>query len=188
MRAIILTSSRQDRAINQSGFTLLEVLIVVTIIGMLAGIAVLSIGGTERRELQQEALLLNRLIDMAISEATFQHQNFGVVLEEQHYSFFRLDENSHQWIALNTAPWQDRSLPDFATFELQLEGEAGSFELLNENEENKAISPSLLVLASGEITPFRLNFYLYDETHATAYISSDGFNPPALVLGNVDDD
>lgn len=160
----------------------------MTIIGILAGLAVLSIGGTERRELQQEALRLNRLLDMAISEATFQHQSFGLSFYDNQYSFFILDENSRQWLHLNEAPWKSHRVPEYATVELQLDGEAPNFDLLNEDQDGRRLLPSLFILASGEITPFRLNFYLSDESNTTAYIASDGFNHPTLVLGNANGD
>lgn len=169
---------------RHGGFTLLEILVVVTIIGILAGLATLAIGGTDRRELQHEAQRLHQLFNLATDEATFNHSNLGFSLTEQGYAFFRFDEDKEQWLALDEKPWRAYSLPPFAKLDLALQGEAGS---LGDNASKDAQQPTIMILASGELTPFQLDFSLREQAQNLARISSDGFNPPALQLGGEDD-
>jgi general secretion pathway protein H len=178
---------------RQQGFTLLEILVVITIIGILAGMATLSIGGTDRRELQNEARRLQQLLSMATDEAAFNHQNLGFELDDQQYRFFRFDDDNDEWLALTDKPWQEHTLPPFAQLNLELEAEAGDL-LSAETENNQASSfnkkeqPALLILASGEITPFSLEFRLQNQTGILALIKSDGFNLPQLTLGESHED
>ncbi len=173
---------------RQCGFTLLEILIVVTIIGILAGMATLAVGGNDRRELQHEAQRLQQLFSMAADEAAFNHQNLGFELDDQQYRFLRFDEDTDEWLPLTDKPWQAYTLPHFAQLNLQLEAEAGDLlsAASNNNQPssfNKREQPALLILASGEITPFSLEFSLQDQTDILAHIGSDGFNLPQLTLG-----
>lgn len=173
---------------RQLGFTLIEILIVVTIIGILAGMATLALGGTDRRELQQEAQRLQQLFSMAADEAAFNHRNLGFELDNQQYRFFRFDEDNDEWLLLTEKPWQERTLPHFAQLALQLDAEAGDLLSADTNNDqtssfNKKEQPALLILASGEITPFSLEFSLQDPTEILAIIKSDGFNLPQLTLG-----
>ncbi len=178
---------------RQLGFTLIEILIVVTIIGILAGMATLALGGNDRRELQQQAQRLQQLFSMAADEAAFNHQNLGFELDDHQYRFLRFDEDNDEWILLTDKPWQEHNLPGFAQLRLQLDAEAGDLLSADANNNqassfNKKQQPALLILASGEITPFTLEFSLQNQTETLALIHSDGFNLPQLTLGESRED
>ena len=72
------------------GFTLIEVMVVVTIIGIMTGlIAINVITQDPQKELNKEALRFKALLEMAQEEALFSQQEIGVIISEQGYKFAR---------------------------------------------------------------------------------------------------
>ena len=72
------------------GFTLIEIMVVVTIIRIMTGvIAINVITQDPQKELNKEALRFKALIEMAQEEALFSQQEIGVIITEQGYQFAR---------------------------------------------------------------------------------------------------
>lgn len=70
------------------GFTLIELMIVITIIGVMAGIVGLSVTtGDPAKEAQKEAKRFIAVMSMALDEAAFNQQDLGIHLEEEGYRF-----------------------------------------------------------------------------------------------------
>lgn len=72
------------------GFTLIELMVVVTIIGIMAGLIVMNVVTSDpQKDLNQEAKRLQAVIEMAQDEALFGRQDIGIIVTEQGYSFAR---------------------------------------------------------------------------------------------------
>lgn len=133
------------------GFTLLELLVVVLIIGILAGFAVLSVGdGGRGQRLEQEARRLAALIELASEEAVLRAQEFGLSVTAQNYRFLVLEGDDWQPPA-DDEVLRARPLPEGVALELVLEGRAVELEQVD-----AAPAPQILLLSSGELTPFEL--------------------------------
>ncbi len=75
---------------HHRGFTLIEIMVVITIIGILTGMIVMNIVTTDpRKALDHEAQRLLAVIEMARDEALFGRQDIGIVVTENGYSFAR---------------------------------------------------------------------------------------------------
>lgn len=82
-------SFRQGR---QRGFTMIEVLVVIVIIGVMASMIVVSITlGDPRRELLREAERLRTVLALAAEEAVIQQVELGAEFTESGYRFLKWD-------------------------------------------------------------------------------------------------
>lgn len=75
-----------------SGFTLIELMVVITIIGIMAGMMVVSGGMPDAgRDLKHEADRMRAVFSMAAEEAVIQQSEIGVELTDSGYRFMRFE-------------------------------------------------------------------------------------------------
>jgi len=172
-----------------AGFTLIELLVVVVIIGIFAGAAVLSLGvvGSDR-EIEREVFRLRTLLELLSEEAVLQNRDYGVEFSETGYRFYIYDNVTLLWFE----PGNDRFLSERAleypiSLGLTLEDREITLdiEFEAEDEDIDQPEPQVIVLASGEMTPFDISFYrdlnggqfiLSAEIDGTLEVSQEGFD------------
>lgn len=150
----------EDKNLNirDSGFTLLEMLVVIFIIGLTFTIATISIGQKGSQVVRDEAERLNGLMLLASEEAVMQGREMAVEFSNEAYSFYELGADN-QWLPISDDKlFRERVLSPDIKIELVIEGEKASFE-------DKKNLPRLFVLSSGELTPFTLTLSI-DEGEA----------------------
>ena len=175
------------------GFTLVELLVVLVILGSLVGLAVLSTGiaGTSR-ELRSEAERLAGLIGVLVEEAVLDNREYGLRLERTRYQVVSFDEGTATWVA---KPRSEHVLPEWAQLSYELDGEplrlagpGGSNEVSGDNSDEEeeaekaeaARQPQLLILSSGELSPFRLQLEERRKDGVRLQLASDGFSLPKV--------
>lgn len=87
---------------KQFGFTLVEILLVVVIIGVMAGLASLAIGSNGARQLQQEAMRLQQRLLLAQDEAAYSQTHLGVIFTDTGYQLLRYAAQDDVWEALQS--------------------------------------------------------------------------------------
>lgn len=165
-------------------FTLIELLVVLVILGSLIGIAVLSVGiAGPGRELHNEAERLGGLIGVLAEEAVLDNREYGLLLTRESYQVLRYDTANRRWQPLGKKP---HLLPVWAELSVELEGAALALPAADANgAESGGLLPQLLLLSSGEISPFRL---LIAERRAQGLrlrLVSDGFQLPSVEVDSV---
>ena len=75
---------------RNSGFTLIEIMVVLIIIGIMTGLVALNVstGGPEKA-IKKEALRFKAVVSYAVDIAAFQQQELGIVVEDDGYKFIR---------------------------------------------------------------------------------------------------
>ncbi|MDJ0906160.1 MAG: type II secretion system minor pseudopilin GspH [Woeseiaceae bacterium] len=164
-----MNSPRLSRA-----FTLIEILVVVSIIGIVLSIAVLSLGVLgDDRELREEARRLAALVQVAQDEAVMQGRDFGIEFMSNGFRFVEYDPFLNAWGELiGDDTLRMRSLPEEAEFDLWIEGQRvlldaqpAAFDDPEDEEQQLQVenyAPHILVFSSGDMTPFELHLLRSD--------------------------
>ena len=158
---------RAQRAgsVLRRGFSLVEMLVVVLIIGLMTGVAVLSLSLTDTHPARTAAEQLAELIRTASEEAGMQGQNLALGFWQRGWRFYVL-RGGASWLPLEgDALLRPRELPDGLRISLDLQGQTVRLE---DRDQTK---PQVFLLASGEMQPFELEI-------------RDGGHAPVRLRGN----
>lgn len=183
---------------RNKGFTLLEVLLVVLLIGMMARIVVPSIswGGDEER-LEDAGKRFKAVFDLASEFAMLNNIELGIIFKDNNYRFVTFDGT--KWVNFQPEKYFEPSDHEEG-FELELELEGLEFaenNLLEEvtfeveedddNDNKEMLSPQVFILSSGDITPFRVTFSYKPDFKDTIYFQVWGdFTAPVNFEGPLD--
>lgn len=154
----LMTISATGRCSNRvhrhapAGFTLLEMLVVIVIIGIVLTFAVLGIGGDRRgEELARESQQFAELLRLASEQAVLRGEEWAVQIEPEEYRFLIYTDD--KWaLQQDDDLFRSRALAKDTRLDIQLEGRD---VVLESSQEFK---PTLLLLSSGEINPFSAEF------------------------------
>lgn len=133
---------------RSQGFTLIEILVVLFIVTILAGLVVarLPAFGSDA-DFEFEADRLQLLLRMARNEAVLETIEYGFRQTDAGYEFLQFDDAGQQWVKA-AAPFHARRIDD--DIRLTVRSGGGSYDVLGND------LPPVLLLSSGETTPFRL--------------------------------
>lgn len=139
------------------GFTLMEVLVVLVIIGIMASFAVLQFGDRGADMVSEESSRLKTLIRVAREEAILQGREYALGFSKSSYAFYSDEEDNGDWLPTQSDPaLRERLLPEALTISLILE------EQLLELKKDLPEKPHIFIFSSGEITPFSVSFRIED--------------------------
>jgi len=154
---------------RERGFSLIEILVVIAIIGIVMSIAILSMGLIDDdRVLKTEARRVIALVEVAQDEAVMQGREFGIELMTHSYRFVEYDPYSNLWSELvGDDTLRLRRLPEDIELSLFLEGQRvllyaepdddlGSVDSTQQILA-KSYAPHILVFSSGDMSPFELH-------------------------------
>ncbi len=105
----------------RAGFTLLELLLVMTIIAILAGVVVVGFGNVgEGRRVRAEAERLALAIEMGRSEALRRNAMWGLSVSDNSYDFKEYDHSNGQWQSVEWRPFSIHTVAEDITFAMQV--------------------------------------------------------------------
>ncbi|AUM67895.1 type II secretion system minor pseudopilin GspH [Pseudomonas fluorescens] len=150
---------------HSRGFTLLELMVVIVLIGVVMGMVSLALGPSPAREARQQAQDFIRVIQQLRERAVLDGLEYGVRIQPRGYQALRLE--SLGWTAVSAL----QRMPEGLTLGLEQDGHVLTLD-------DAQGPPQLLMLSSDEISPFRLLIKVAGQT--ISQVMSDGLAEPLI--------
>jgi general secretion pathway protein H len=157
------TSAALPGRIHSAGFSLLEIMIVVVIIGILVSIFSLSVGSLSDDGTSEHARRLEALIKLAVEEASMEGREIGLLFYQQGYEFSArvpsVDEDGLQvwvWTPLDDdALLKPRDLGEEFSIDVLIENKEIDldYERKEDDDEENEYRPQIYLFSSGDIAP-----------------------------------
>lgn len=161
------------KTLKNKGFTLIEVLVVIVVIGLMVAAVQFSFNSNKpESELQQESVRFAGIFDLAAQYGLLNNIELGLVVDKSRYQFVGYDGT--KWVALaDIESLGLYQLPEYMTLTISFddlspdESSLISRELFEvkdqddftlKDDEEKPIIPHVYILSGGDITPFKITF------------------------------
>ena len=157
---------------NTRGFTLLEIVVVLAVVGIMIGTAVLYIQPPSAEKLRQQAAEeLWAVSQAARDEAIMLRRVLGIHLEEDGYQLqVRSNKN---WSSPPDDPiYRMRSLP--VGLEIRINELASGLTSFTLDESDEERLPQVLFLPNGEVSPFEIA--VVDQDGSGTQVFTDEYN------------
>jgi general secretion pathway protein H len=186
----------------QQGFTLIEVMLVIVLIGVMVSAVQFTFSGNKPEQLlEQNSARFSGVFDVAAEYGLLNNVELGLFIEKNSYQFLGYDGVSWSPIVDNPL-FEVYTLPEGIEITLQLDDlpikEPLLFDsalLINEDEtddftddpKKKKIIPQVYMLSGGDITPFSLTFSLaefaFDGDENISFKVSGIYTTPLTIEG-----
>jgi len=145
-----------SRLATARGFTLIEIMVVVLIIGVMSAGLLLSVSLTGRdRELEKESDRLLALINYAREQAELQTREYGIIFQDDNYEFVSYDVHRQVWRRVfEDDTLQLRRLPYGLNVKLKVETRP---VVLKKPADAKDKTPNVMIFSSGDLTQFEVS-------------------------------
>jgi general secretion pathway protein H len=200
---------RQQSSTKTTGFTLIEVMVVIALIGVIATMVQFNFSGKRPEDtLKEVSFRFSGVFESAANYGLLNNVELGLFVKNNSYQFLGFDGvkwseiTQQEWLSvqelpegveltltLDDLPIDEPILFDSSVF-IEQSNEYLSFDNIEAKKE-KTIIPQVYILSGGDITPFSLTFHfseeasLYDDLSDLAYRVTGIYATPLTIEGPV---
>jgi general secretion pathway protein H len=160
------------------GFTLIEVLLVVLLIGIVSGIVLLAATPNDSSRLvASETDRLAQAISLATDEAVSENQQLGLMLDEKSYRFLVFDEQTKQWLMSDNPALTSYDLPSNLSLHVLKDDTSKTLAMTAHDQSKRdksTLTPQVVLLSSGETSSVILELSAQDGTPQTLTLDELG--------------
>lgn len=183
-----------------AGFTLIEVMLVVLVVGLMASLVQFSFGGeSPETRLVKQGEKFQALFSLASEYALLNNVQLGLKVTEQDYQFLGFD--GEQWQPIEQTQLTKVELPEPVVLTLQLDdlpleqpsmlqtedvqqAQKQQLDKIEQDQNKKQLLlPQVLLFASGDITPFSLTFSVQQNGTELSVKVTGLYNPELTLEG-----
>ena len=149
-----LKERRKARALAR-GFTLMEILVVLAIIGIVTAGVLLSLNLTGRDpQLKTAGRRLLALMHYTLGQAELQTRNYGIVFQPRTYQFVVYSVRRNLWRAVGEdAALRKRTLPPGLSFQVIVDARR---VVLRSHKHPTSLLPQVMIYSDGELSSFKI--------------------------------
>ncbi|MDK2597007.1 MULTISPECIES: prepilin-type N-terminal cleavage/methylation domain-containing protein [Pseudoalteromonas] len=177
------------------GFSLLEILVVILIIGFSIQLVTFTVGESDEDLLEKEALKLHGIVNMASEFAVLNQVELGLHLDKRTLEFLVFD--GEQWTTFEAEELYkpieygeeykvELVLEDLSWAQDNLLEQSNWQEIMGTGEDDNLLElqkkkiPQVLILSSGEVSAFQVTLELAQEPEPVYYIEGEFMAPVKL--------
>ena len=200
-----------NTAEKQHGFTLIEVMVVIVLIGLMASLVQFNFSGNNPADkLKHESARFAAIFEVAADYGMLNNVELGLIVKKDSYQFVGYDGT--QWTEIPDQDWQAHvTMSEEIELSLELddlpidepllfdadtfkEKDEDDFTLMSKEEREKKIIPQVYILSGGDLTPFSVTFRLNEDlafiegAEDLAYRVTGIYSIPLTIEGPVLDD
>lgn len=151
---------------HSKAFTLVELLVVLLVLSLVAGVAVFSMGiYKDTHNLENSTQALSSRLRLAQMEALFEQEAIGIALDERGYRFYRKDLAESRWeLIKDDSFFRPESFPSHTQLSLIINGEVQA----------PGQGTPQLILQQGSVLPFALSFHDKDNHGYEIHLNEEG--------------